>query len=743
MQRTVSDPELRFESQSFSSTARRSYWRQDLALAVALGLVYYALARLGILFQAEPENIALFWPAAGISAGAMIATGRRPRPYLACSQFLAVVIVNTRSGTDLGLSLLFAVGNTTESLIVAVVADRLMGPRREFDRLPHALGFIGAALIGPAVTAVGVALVFPFFDADASRIALWRIWVEADVIGIVTFAPLIIALPSLLRDQPSPAVVTEGVLLLLVLAGASAYMYIGLEAHSGPFRMLPLSTLLFPLILWIAARTPIAFATAGIAVVALVIVYCVVNGLGRYGDPTFPLPDRIVAAQLAMLTISIVTLAIATLFGERKRAEASLLEANAQLSALSTTLEQRVLERTRDLSFANRELTRQAVERERVTSELRQSEAWLHSAQRVAGVGSFSLGRQPSGRQHWSEEARRIIGLDGTTLPGSIAEFTERVVHPADRGRVRLALEEALSAHQVTSIEYRILRSNGEERTVRTEIEPADPPGNALLLCTALDVTERNATEQKLAEYRSELLHVVRVATAGELATVMAHEVNQPLAAISHTASALVRLQAAGRLAPEDLDRHLKEIASQAHRASAIIGRIRQFLRKRLAAAHPLDLAKVIDDVVGMLAPLAQRQGVHVAATVPPDLPKIVGDEVQVGQLFVNIVRNAIDAVAEAPDVDRLVEISARRLGEDEIVVDVLDHGPGIPEAIRARMLEPFFSTKEEGLGMGLPISKTIAEAHGARLAIESSPHHSGTLIRVTFPIGGAKGVES
>jgi PAS domain S-box-containing protein len=742
MQRTISNPEPSFESRGLSSGAWRFYWRQDAALAVALGLVYYALARLGILFQAEPENIALFWPAAGISAGAMIASGRRLRPYLACSEFAAVLIVNLRTGTDIGPAIMFAVLNTTESLIVAACAERLMGPRREFDRLTHALGFIGAALIGPAITAIGVALVFPIYDADASRLALWRIWVEADVIGILTFAPLVIALPSLLRDRPPPPVVAEGVLLLLVLAGASAYMYIGLEANSGPFRMLPLSTLLFPLILWTAARTPLAFATAGIGVVALVIVYCVVNGLGRYGDPAFPLPDRIVAAQLAMLTISIVTLAIATLFGERKRAEASLREANAQLSALSTTLEQRVLERTRDLSFANRELTRQAVERERVTSELRQSEAWLHSAQRVAGVGSFSLGRQPSGRQHWSEEARRIIGIDGGMPPGSIAEFAERVVHPADRGRVRLALDEALAAQQVTSIEYRILRRDGEERTVRTEIEPSGPPGNALLLCTALDVTERNATEQKLAEYRSELLHVVRVATAGELATVMAHEVNQPLAAISHTASALVRLQAAGRLAPEDLDKHLKEIASQAHRASAIIGRIRQFVRKRLTAAHPLDLAKVIDDVMGMLAPLAQRHGVRVAAIVPPNLPKIVGDEVQVGQLFVNVVRNAIDAVAQAPDADRLVEISAH-LAEDGIVVDVLDHGPGISEAVRARMLEPFFTTKDEGLGMGLPISKTIAEAHGARLAVESCRDHPGTRIRVTFPIGGAKGVES
>jgi integral membrane sensor domain MASE1 len=231
MQRTISNPEPSFESRGLSSGAWRFYWRQDAALAVALGLVYYALARLGILFQAEPENIALFWPAAGISAGAMIASGRRLRPYLACSEFAAVLIVNLRTGTDIGPAIMFAVLNTTESLIVAACAERLMGPRREFDRLTHALGFIGAALIGPAITAIGVALVFPIYDADASRLALWRIWVEADVIGILTFAPLVIALPSLLRDRPPPPVVAEGVLLLLVLAGASAYMYIGLEAN--------------------------------------------------------------------------------------------------------------------------------------------------------------------------------------------------------------------------------------------------------------------------------------------------------------------------------------------------------------------------------------------------------------------------------------------------------------------------------------------------------------------------------
>jgi PAS domain S-box-containing protein len=740
MERTTTHAGQAYTGEAPATTSWRPYWRQDTGLAIAVAIGYYALARLGILFQAEPENIALFWPAAGLSAGAMIAAGRRTRPYLAAGEILAVLAVNVGSGTEVGASLVLAVHNTLESLIVALAADYVMGPRREFDRLARTFGFLGAAVLGPAVTATSIAFILPYFEYDASRLALWRIWVEADVVGIVTFAPLFIALPSLLRERPPPAVIAEGVLLLVVLAAAAAYMYIGLASSSGPFRMVPLSTMLFPLILWIAARTPLGFATAGIAVVALVIVYCVVNGLGRYGDPTFPLPDRIVAAQLAMLTISVVTLAIATLFGERKRAEASLREANAELSALSTTLEHRVLERTRDLSFANRELTRQAVERERVTSELRQNEAWLRSAQRVAGVGSFSLGHEQLRRQHWSEEARRILGLADGASPATIEAFVDTVVHPADRDRVRTALDTAISTHQVTSLEYRIVRSDGEERTVVTAVEPESTPGDVLLLCTALDVTVRNATEQKLAEYRSDLLHVVRVATAGELATVMAHEVNQPLSAISHTASALVRLHAAGRLPAEELERHLKEIASQAHRASAIISQIRQFVRKRLTAARPLDVGTVIGDVIGMLGSLARRQDVRVSCMVAPDVPMILGDEVQVGQLFVNLLRNAIDAVATVPVPDRQVTIEVSHRDGRKVVVEVRDRGIGIPEAVRARMLDPFFTTKEDGLGMGLPISKTIAEAHGAHIDIESTPGQPGTVVRVTFPVRASTG---
>jgi PAS domain S-box-containing protein len=700
-------------------------------LAAAAALLHYVTALLTLLWHAQP-GFAVFWPSAGIAAGMLIALGPRSRPALAVAVPFAITAANISVGRPFIACAIFGICDMIESLLVATIAGRLMGPSRRFSSLRDLGGFLVAALIGTIVTAIVASGLFKLIlGFPEPFLHLATDWFEATFVGVCTSAPLVILIPTLFRDYARPQALAEGALGLLVLTVAAVWFYGGFLPMGGALSLFAGGTALLPLVMWIAARAPAAFAGASVAIVALVVVYCTSNGLGSFGDPSLALADRVLAAQITMLAFAGCALPISTLFCERRRAESSLQLANGELSALSSTLEHRVTERTQDLRIANRELTREAEERERVTADLRRSEAQLRAAQRVAGLGSFSLAVSPSDEPHWSDEARRITG-HSSPGDGSLAAFVSKIVHEQDRTRVAEALEEAGATGQGLSIEYRVRRPDGTERTVLTAVEPAvDALGVTRLLCTALDVTERNATEQKITEHRTQLLHLERMATAGELATMVAHEVNQPLSAISRTASALIRLDAAGNLKPAELTEHLRELSLQAQRASGIIRQIRQYVQKRPSKVEPLDIDKVIADVLLLVGPFARRQNVKLAHTVTRGLPRIMGEEVQLGQLIMNLLRNGIDAVLDQPVERRRVAIrSMQRNGQ--VVVEIEDSGPPISDEVKSRMLEPFFTTKAEGLGMGLPISVTIAEALGGRLEIASS--ETGTVARVMLP---------
>jgi signal transduction histidine kinase len=390
-----------------------------------------------------------------------------------------------------------------------------------------------------------------------------------------------------------------------------------------------------------------------------------------------------------------------------------------------------------ELHGANRNLRREAGEREHLLRTLQDREAMLRAAQRLARVGSFVLHEQTAAaRTHFSDEARRIFDLPASIPPAGVAGFVDNLVYADDRPRVAAALRRALKLKQPCEIEHRLYRPDGEIRTLLTAIEPElGGDGEASVLCTTLDITERRRVEAKLAEYRSELWHVARVATAGEMAAMMAHEVNQPLAAIALTADACARLNAAGSIERDTFAGHLSDIHSQAKRASGIIRRIRDFVRKRPIAYRTLDLDRVVDDILCMLSPIANQLHIKIERVTGSAVLRIKGDEIQLGQLVLNLVRNALDAVSRNRSCGRHVVVSTSRDDNARIILDVIDNGPGIRPEARAKLFEPFFTTRRNGLGMGLPIARTIAEAHhGEMSALDRVDGARGAHFRVVFP---------
>lgn len=375
-------------------------------------------------------------------------------------------------------------------------------------------------------------------------------------------------------------------------------------------------------------------------------------------------------------------------------------------------------------------------EREQLLGSLRESEAMLRAAQQLARVGSFVLCEGAALRDpHWSDEARRIFGVAPSNTPGSVDGFVASLVHADDRYAVSEAIRRALFLQQACEIEYRTCPTRGNTRALITAIEPMEQDGGiASVLCTALDITERHATEAKLAEYRNELSHVARLAMAGEMATVMAHEINQPLAAIAHTADACLRLNTFENIDREEFVGHFKEISAQARRASEIIRRIRNLVRKQPFMKKPLNLNLVVDDVLRLLASLPMKKGVRVELDRGCELPLVMGDEIQLGQLVHNLIRNAIDAVMQNDVSERLVRVKTSVCDDGFVVLDVVDNGPGIPAELKDKIFEPFYSTRHMGLGMGLPIARTIAEAHQAELVVgEPAASGNGAQFRVCF----------
>jgi len=266
-------------------------------------------------------------------------------------------------------------------------------------------------------------------------------------------------------------------------------------------------------------------------------------------------------------------------------------------------------------------------------------------------------------------------------------------------------------------------------------IEPLRvPQGGAVVML--IDATGRKRAELEAEAHRAEAAHAARGATLGELAAGLAHELNQPLAAILTNVQAGQRLLASEPLRLELLRDIMSDIAADDVRAAEIIRRMRALLKKGQRDVQPLDLSQLTGDVLRLVASDAILRRVRVHARLEPDLPGIVGDRVQLQQVILNLVVNGLESMSEMPPGHRHLTIRTAQPDTDWVEVTVQDTGPGISEEILHRIYEPFFSTKPEGLGMGLSICRSIAEAHAGRLEASNDPAGGATFV-FALPVAG------
>jgi signal transduction histidine kinase len=242
----------------------------------------------------------------------------------------------------------------------------------------------------------------------------------------------------------------------------------------------------------------------------------------------------------------------------------------------------------------------------------------------------------------------------------------------------------------------------------------------------------RRAAERAVATQRFELAHASRLAVAGELTASIAHEINQPLGAILSNADAADLILDLGGDRREELRAILADIRRDDVRASEVIRRLRTMLAKHEVERLPLDVNEALAEVTSALAAESSRRGLTLELRPAPEAAVIAGDRVQVQQVFFNLLLNSMDALADAPDDRRTIGASVES-DPGRVVVTVRDRGPGIPPEHLPKLFDSFFSTKRRGMGLGLSIARTLAEAHGGRIRVESRPGE-GAAFHVELP---------
>ncbi len=291
-------------------------------------------------------------------------------------------------------------------------------------------------------------------------------------------------------------------------------------------------------------------------------------------------------------------------------------------------------------------------------------------------------------------------------------------MHPEDRDRFSELVEKASREKADITADYRIVLSDGTLKHLHVIGHPVlDENGEVLeYVGTVMDMTERKRAEEALQKAQAELAHVTRAMTMGELASSIAHEVNQPLAAIVTHGNAALRWLAGTPPNLDEVRESVGRIVRDGHRASEVVGRVRALFRKAATAKERFNINGLIRDVLALVPGELHRNRVRLRTELATGLPPVMGDRVQLQQVLLNLIINGIEAMSTVSDRQRELIIRSQRHEPDGVLVAVEDSGVGIEAQNTAQIFDAFFTTKPEGLGMGLSISRTTVEAHGGRL---------------------------
>lgn len=358
--------------------------------------------------------------------------------------------------------------------------------------------------------------------------------------------------------------------------------------------------------------------------------------------------------------------------------------------------------------------TSDVTRRKLIEEELRRSEAFLAQAQQLSRTGSFSW-RVASDEITWSEELYRIYEFD----PG--IEITLEVirtrVHPEDLTLYEKMVEQARNGADDFEWQYRLLMPDQSIKYMHAVAQATREPGGQLEYIAAVrDVTARRISDEALDKARAELAHVARITSLGALTASIAHEVNQPLSGIITNASTCVRMLDGDPPNVDGARETAKRTIRDGHRASDVITRLRALFTNKYAATELIDLNEATEEVIALSRTELERNGVITRTQLAAKLPVVTGDRVQLQQVILNLLRNGSDAMSSVDDRPRELWFRTEVEEGDRVRLSVQDAGTGFEPQSLDRLFQTFYTTKEEGMGIGLSVSRSIIENHRGRL---------------------------
>jgi PAS domain S-box-containing protein len=378
---------------------------------------------------------------------------------------------------------------------------------------------------------------------------------------------------------------------------------------------------------------------------------------------------------------------------------------------------------------------RHITERKRAEQALRRSEAYLAEAQRLSHTGTLAF--NATAPVYWSEESYRIWGLDPQQgLPNR--ETVLQLIHPDDRERVNIETEEALHQKRDFTLEFRIVLADGTVKHIESTGRPLFSADGELveMVATHVDVTERKRAQEeheRLRALEADLAHMNRLSIMGELTASLAHEILHPIASARNNARAAMRFL---EMNPPNMARVREALACivrDADRGKDIVDRIRAHIKKAPARNDRFDINEAIGEVIEMVRAPIEKNRVLVRTRLAAGLTSVWGDRVQLQQVVLNLILNAIEAMGSVEERARMLSIRTEQRGPEGILVAVHDSGPGVDPEHLQRVFDPFYTTKNSGLGMGLSICRSIIDGHGGRLWADTNEPR-GAVFQFTLP---------
>jgi two-component system, LuxR family, sensor kinase FixL len=653
------------------------------------GAAYYVGAIVGFALTFSTHAVSTLWPPNAVLLACLLLTPTRRWWLVLLGVFPVHVIVQLQSGVPTLMILCWFLSNISEALIGAYCIRGLIGSQLKFGTLWDAGVFvIFAVFLAPFVSSFIDAgfVVLVGWKAD-SYWQVWRMRFIANVLAELALVPFIVLW------------VTDGVVWLrhaslrryaeaCLLACGLVIISLLVFSRPGPGSSPALLYLPLPFLLWAAVRFGPAGASTSLLVVVLVSIWAATQGRGHFisGSPA----ENVLSLQLFLISVSLPLIFLAALVEERRAKEAALSDSEARYRALV-------------MATANM--------------------VWRANAK---GEGFLVSPR-------WHELTGQ--NEDEVTNFGWL-----KALHPKDRERSERLWKQAMTEKHVYENEFQVRARDMSYRHLYVQAVPIIASDGAVSewIGTASDVTQERESALTVQRQRDELAHVARITTMGELAASLAHELNQPLTAILSNAQAAQRFLAADPANIGEIGAILRDIVADDSRAGEVIRRVRELVKKGDLEIEALDLETIVREVVSLIRSDAILHNVHVVLEFDPGTPRIQGDKVQLQQVMLNLLLNAFQAMKDCPVAERQVTVRTE-LNNSMTIVAVRDRGEGLNDDQLEKIFQPFYTTKNNGLGLGLAISRSIVEAHGGRLWAQNNPDRGATIC-FTVPVEREEG---